>query len=89
MDKRTGEIPNIAYNILLDELWYFTCPSCPRDGKIASDHLKSSGGKAWEIEGFYMFKIPKINSPENACEHIERNVHIYIYIYVLYVLYCM
>ena len=23
-----------------------------------------------------MFKIPKINSPENACEHIERNVHI-------------
>ena len=41
-DKRTGEIPNIAYTIVLDELWYFTCPSCPRDGKIASDHLKSS-----------------------------------------------
>ena len=29
VDKRTGEIPNIAYNILLDELWYFSCPSCP------------------------------------------------------------
>ena len=27
-----------------------------------------------------MFKIPKINSPENACEHIERNVHIHIYV---------
>jgi hypothetical protein len=38
-DRR--EIPNIAYTIFLDELWYFTCPSCPRDGKIASDHLKS------------------------------------------------
>jgi hypothetical protein len=38
-DRR--EIPNIAYTIVLDELWYFTCPSCPRDGKIASDHLKS------------------------------------------------
>ena len=26
-DKRTGEIPDIAYIILLDELWCFTCPS--------------------------------------------------------------
>ena len=28
-DKRTGEIRNIAYIVLLDELWYFSCPSCP------------------------------------------------------------
>ena len=41
-DKRTGEIPNIAYTIVLDELWYFTCPSCPQGREIASDHLKSS-----------------------------------------------
>ena len=27
---------------MVEELWYFSCPSCPRDGKIASDHLKSS-----------------------------------------------
>ena len=46
VDKRTGEIPNIAYIILLDALWYFNCPSCPRDGKIASYHLKSSEKKA-------------------------------------------
>ena len=39
--RMTGEIPNIAYIILQDELWCFSCPSCPRDGKIASDHLKS------------------------------------------------
>jgi hypothetical protein len=26
-DKRTGEIPDIAYITLLDELWCFTCPS--------------------------------------------------------------
>ena len=52
-DKRTGEIRNIAYIILLDELWCFTCPSCPRDGKIASYHLKSSEKKGtWEIDGF-------------------------------------
>jgi hypothetical protein len=29
-----------------------------------------------------MFKIPKINSPENACERIERIPEIYIYIYI-------
>ena len=52
-DKRTGEIPNIAYTIVLDELWYFTCPSCPQGREIASYHLKSSEKKGtWEIEGF-------------------------------------
>ena len=45
-DKRTGEIRNIAYIVLLDEVWYFSCPSCPRDGKIASDDLKSSEKKS-------------------------------------------
>ena len=38
-NKRTGEIPDIAYIILLDELWCFTCPSCPsrrRDRRGAS-----------------------------------------------------
>ena len=46
VDKRTGEIPNIAYTIVLDELWYFTCPSCPQGREIASDHLKSSVKKS-------------------------------------------
>ena len=45
-DKRTGEIPNIAYTIVLDELWYFSCPSCPQGREIASDHIKSSVKKS-------------------------------------------
>ena len=32
----------ISYRfLLLDELWYFSCPSCPKSREIASDHLKA------------------------------------------------
>ena len=41
VDKRTGEIPNLPISLRQDELWYFSCPSCPGYVKITSDHLKS------------------------------------------------
>ena len=40
-DKRTEEIHNIAYTIVLDELWYFTCPSCPESDEAVVAALKT------------------------------------------------